>query len=45
MTVGIPYDSTAYIQDAIDEVLKTLDRDAADRHRRDLPVPRLGARP
>jgi len=24
MTAGIPYDSTAYIQDAIDEVLKTL---------------------
>ena len=24
MNVGIPYDSTAYIQDAIDEVLKTL---------------------
>ena len=24
MKVGIPYDSTAYIQDAIDEVLKTL---------------------
>jgi multidrug efflux pump len=24
MTVGIPYDSTEYIQDAIDEVLKTL---------------------
>ncbi len=24
MTVGIPYDSTAYIQDAINEVLKTL---------------------
>jgi multidrug efflux pump len=24
MTVGIPYDSTAYIQDALDEVLKTL---------------------
>ena len=24
MTVGVPYDSSAYIQDAIDEVLKTL---------------------
>ena len=24
MTLGIPYDSTAYIQDAIDEVLQTL---------------------
>ncbi len=24
MTSGIPYDSTLYIQDAIDEVLKTL---------------------
>src|SRR5437870_6327419 len=24
MTVGIPYDSTAYIQDAINEVLRTL---------------------
>ncbi len=31
MKAGIPYDSTDYIQDAIDEVLKTLERDAADR--------------
>ena len=41
MTVGIPYDSTAYIQDAIDEVLPHADRDAADRRRRHLPLPRL----
>ena len=48
MKVGIPYDSTAYIQDAINEVLQDAHRDAADRHRRDLPVPRLvpvGAHP
>ena len=44
MKVGIPYDSTEYIQDAINEVLTTLDRDAAHRHRRHLPVPRLVAR-
>ena len=42
MKVGIPYDSTEYIQDAINEVLTTLDRNAAHRHRRDLPVPGLG---
>ena len=45
---AFPYDSTEYIQDAIDEVLTTLTRNAADRHRRDLPVPRvvpLGAHP
>ena len=41
MTLGIPYDSTDYIQDAIDEVLHTLVGDAAHRHHRHLPVPRL----
>ena len=48
MKVGIPYDSTAYIQDAINEVLQHSDRDAADRDRRHLPVPRVvpvGAHP
>ena len=40
MKVGIPYDSTAYIQDAIHEVLQHPDRDAADRDHRHLPVPR-----
>ena len=41
MKVGIPYDSTEYIQDAIHEVLQHADRDADHRDRRDLPVPRL----
>ncbi len=31
MKVGIPYDSTAYIHDAINEVLQHADRDAAHR--------------
>src|SRR5436190_22793764 len=31
MKAGIPYDSTAYIQDAIDEVLKTLTETLLDR--------------
>ena len=48
MKVGIPYDSTEYIQDAINEVLQDAVRDAADRRHRDLPLPRLvprGAHP
>ena len=40
MKVGIPYDSTAYIQDAINEVLQHPDRDAAHRRRGHLPVSR-----
>jgi multidrug efflux pump len=43
MKVGMPYDSTEYIQDAIARCCDA-DRDAADRRRRDLPVPRLGPR-
>ena len=41
MKVGIPYDSTAYIQDAIDEVLKTLTETLLIVDRRHLPLPRL----
>ena len=43
MKAGIPYDSTLYIQNAIDEVLKTLSETLADRHHRHLPLPGLGA--
>jgi len=43
MVAGIPYDSTVYIENAIDEVLKTLAEDAGDRGDRDLPLPRLVA--
>ena len=39
MKVGIPYDSTAYIQDAINEVLSTLTEDSSHRCRRDFPLP------
>ena len=41
MKVGIPYDSTAYIQDAIDEVLKTLTETLLIVIARHLPLPRL----
>ncbi len=44
MTAGIPYDSTEYIQDAIDEVLKTLTETLLIVVAGDLPVPRLVAR-
>ena len=42
-TGGIAYDATKYIDDAIQEVIKTLIGDAAHRGHRDLPVPRLAA--
>ena len=48
MQARIAYDATAYIKDAIHEVLKTLDRHPAHRGGRHLPVPRLvpvGAHP
>ena len=41
MKVGVPYDSTRYIEDAISEVITNAQRDAAYRHRRHLPVSRL----
>ena len=44
MQAGIPYDSTAYIQDAINEVLTTLTETLLIVIARDLPVPRFGAR-
>ena len=43
MKAGIPYDSTAYIQDAINEVLTTLTETLLIVIARDLPVPRIGA--
>ena len=43
MQAGIPYDATAYIEDAINEVLTHAQRNAAHRDRRDLPVPRIAA--
>ena len=41
MKVGVPYDSTAYIQDAINEVLQHADRDAAHRRRGHLSLSRI----
>ena len=43
MQASIAYDSTEYIEDAIDEVAEDAERDGPDRDRRDLPVPRLAA--
>ncbi len=38
MKLGVPYDSTKYIENAIHEVVHTLARNAADRGRGHLPV-------
>ncbi len=43
MKVGIPYDATEYIQDAINEVLRTLTRNASHRYRGYFPFPGLHA--